>query len=74
MIGHDGGEEYYYLDLQQDPPPVMRFDLETGELSTLCEDLGRYVAASGHQGAKLLTLEGAVSVYLDGPLLTVVDA
>lgn len=39
-----------------------------------CSRLFLDFVASGHQGARSMTLEGAVSVYLDGPLLTVVDA
>jgi hypothetical protein len=42
-IGTDGGEEYYYLDLREQSGPVLRFDLETGELSVFCDSFEHYV-------------------------------
>jgi hypothetical protein len=53
LIGTDGGEEYYYIDLQRDPPPVMRFDLESGELSMFCDNLNRYLSMCRGVDAKI---------------------
>jgi hypothetical protein len=43
LIGTDGGEEYYYLDLREKSCPVLAFDLETGNLSVFCDNFERFV-------------------------------
>ena len=43
MIGNDGGEEEYFLDISQADGPVMVFDLESGELSEFARDIKHYV-------------------------------
>ena len=44
MIGNDGGEEQYYLDLDDSECTVFRFDLETGELSTYAKGIADFKA------------------------------
>ena len=44
LIGNDGGEERYYLDLDDPRSTVFRFDLETGELSPYATGIADYKA------------------------------
>ena len=44
LIGNDGGEERYYLDLKEPMSRVFRFHLETGELSPYAADIADYKA------------------------------
>jgi hypothetical protein len=44
MIGNDGGEEQYYLDLDDPASLVLRFDLETGELSRYAQGIQDFKA------------------------------
>jgi hypothetical protein len=44
MIGNDGGEEQYYLDLDDPRCAVLRFNLETGELSPYAGGIAEYQA------------------------------
>lgn len=44
LIGNDGGEEQYYLDLNDQTSMVFRFDLETGELSPYASGIADYKA------------------------------
>jgi hypothetical protein len=40
LIGNDGGEEEYYLDLNDPACTIFKFDLETGELSPYATGIG----------------------------------
>jgi hypothetical protein len=44
LIGSDGGEEQYYLDLNDPQCRVLKFDLETGELSPYANGIAEYKA------------------------------
>jgi hypothetical protein len=44
LIGGDGGEEQYYLDLESPTHPVLKFDLETGVLEEYAPDIDAYVS------------------------------
>jgi hypothetical protein len=44
MIGNDGGEARYYLDLNDPECTVFRFDLETGQLSPYAKGIAEYRA------------------------------
>src|SRR5258708_7825942 len=44
LIGNDGGEEQYYLDLDDQKSTVFRFGLETGELSPYAIGIADYIA------------------------------
>jgi hypothetical protein len=42
LIGNDGGEERYYLDLDDPRSTIFRFELETGELSPYATGIADY--------------------------------
>jgi hypothetical protein len=42
MIGSDGGEEQFYLDLDDPGGAVLKFDLETGELTPYARDIAEF--------------------------------
>ncbi|MHC4478062.1 MAG: SMI1/KNR4 family protein [Planctomycetota bacterium] len=42
-IGNDGGEEEYYLDISTTSGAVLKFDLETGELTEFAPDMDHYI-------------------------------
>lgn len=44
MIGNDGGEEQFYLDLNEAGCTVLKFDLETGELSPFANSAAEFKA------------------------------
>jgi hypothetical protein len=44
LIGSDGGDEQYYLDLLDPGCAVVRFDLETGSMSPYAQGMAEYLA------------------------------
>ena len=44
VIGNDGGEEVFVLDVSRDPSPVFVFELETSCFRPLAPDLAAFIA------------------------------
>jgi hypothetical protein len=67
VVGNDGGEEAYVLDVSRDPSPVLVFELETGHFRSLAPDLDGFLALIREWHAEIVADQEAMESRLYAP-------